>query len=330
MMPSFALVKNNQGSRNAFHFGVISVAGFGVDYPQDSTFSNAILTPQPPAGMGFGGIDSSYAMMKAPIGMSRIITDRLSIGASVVPALSMLHVAPAPFSTPVSTDGGLSAQYPLASRTAKAVGLGADVGLHYQLSRTLSVGVAYHSPIHFEAFHWNAADRENNSHRIGFRMDMPELVSMGAWYSPASGTLLAVDARRIDYANTRGFAASGFNPDGSVAGFGWRNIWTVGGGIQQKIASKLAVRLGYHYRQNPIPASLSFFNVSAPAIAQHHITAVISRILSRKQELHLVYYHVFRNKETGPYIGPQGPVPGCAVTNQLGEDSVAVGFTGHL
>lgn len=329
-MPSFAYVKHGPGSRNALHVGLISVAGFGVDYPQDNTFHNAILTPQAPAGMGFGGIDSSYAMMKVPIGVSRMVANRLSIGVSLVPALSMLKVAPAPFAAPVSTDGGRSAQYLSASNTSKAAGIGGDLGVHYQASRTVALGAAYHSPMRFAAFNWKAQDAAGQSHAVSFRMDMPQFVTMGIGVTAAAGTLLAADVRWINYANTRGFSASGFNPDGSVAGFGWRNIWTAGGGLQQKVGRKFFLRLGYNYSQNPIPAALSFFNTPAPAIVQHHITGGLTRAVSPKLDLHLVYYHVFENHQTGPYMGPQGPMSTASVTNKLAENSVAVGFTRHL
>lgn len=328
-MPSFAFVKHGPKSRNAYHMGLVSVAGFGVDYPQDNTFHNAILTPQAPAGMGFGAIDSSYAMMKVPIGISRMVTSRLAIGVSVVPALSMLKVAPAPFAAPVSIGGG-AAQYLSASNTSKAAGIGGDVGVHYQLGRTVSLGAAWHSPMRFAAFQWNALDASNQPHTVRFRMDMPQFVTMGIGVTPAAGTLLAADVRWINYANTQGFAASGFNPDGSVAGFGWRNIWTAGGGVQQRVARKYFLRLGYNYSQNPIPAALSFFNTPAPAIVQHHITAGLTKVLSPRLAIHLVYYHVFENHETGPYMGPQGPMANASVTNQLAENSFAVGFTRHL
>lgn len=329
-MPSFAFIKHGPKSRNAYHIGIISVAGFGVDYPQDSTFQNAILTPQAPAGMGFGAIDSSYAMMKVPVGISRMVTNRLSIGVSVVPALSMLKVAPAPFAAPVSTDGGRSAQYLSASNTSKAAGIGGDIGMHYQVARNVTFGAAYHSPMRFANFQWNTLDAANQKHIVQFRMDMPQFVTMGIGVTPSPRTLLAADVRWINYANTQGFSASGFNPDGSVAGFGWRNIWTAGGGVQQKAGKNFYFRLGYNYSQNPIPAALSFFNTPAPAIVQHHITAGLTKVVSPKLAMHLVYYHVFENHQTGPYMGPQGPMANASVTNKLAENSVAVGFTRHL
>ena len=327
LMPSFAFVKHTPDSRNAFHFGVIGLAGFGVDYAQDGTFSNPILTAQPPAGMGFGGIQSSYSLMKVPIGVSRMLTDRLSVGVSAVPALSMLRVTPAPFAAPVSTDGGQSAQYLSAVKTSKALGMGADVGLRYELAESVSLGVSYHSPIRFREFQWNTADAANSPREIRFRMDMPALVTMGISIKPAEGTVFAVDARWIDYQHTRGFKDSGFLSDGSVAGFGWQNIWTVGGGVQQNLGKKTMIRAGYNFSQNPIPSSLAFFNTPSPAIVQHHLTAGITRSLNKSVAMHLVYYHVFNNHQTGPYIGPAGSIPGCSVTSELAENSVAFGFT---
>ena len=122
MMPSFTLVKHNPDSKNAWHIGLLGVAGFGVDYAENVDFSNPILTAQPPRGMGFGAIDSNYALMKVPIGMSRLITNRFSVGAAAVPALSMLRVTPAPFSAPVANGGGYP-EYMAAEKSSRALGL---------------------------------------------------------------------------------------------------------------------------------------------------------------------------------------------------------------
>ncbi|MGP8268433.1 MAG: hypothetical protein ACLQLH_00045 [Terracidiphilus sp.] len=96
-------------------------------------------------------------------------------------------------------------------------------------------------------------------------MNLPELLSMGVGITPSKKTRIGVDARWFNYANTAGFAKAGFNADGSVAGFGWNNIWAIGGGVEQQVSAKFKVIAGYNFSQNPIPAKYTFFNSPAPA-----------------------------------------------------------------
>ena len=158
-------------------------------------------------------------------------------------------------------------------------------------------------------------------------MDMPAVTSMGIGYRPTQSTVVAIDARFIDYEGTQGFHGGSFQPDGSVDGFGWSNIWAFGGGVEQKLSEVWRVRGGYNYSQNPIPDELAFLNTPAPAIVQHHLSAGFTRSLSAKMDMHMVYYHVFRASQTGPYLGAQGAIPGASVTSRLREDSISIGIT---
>ena len=69
---------------------------------------------------------------------------------------------------------------------------------------------------------------------------------MGAGVAVTKSTRIGVDARWYDYANTAGFSKVGYNPDGSVAGFGWHNIWSVGGGVQQIVTRSTRLMAGYN------------------------------------------------------------------------------------
>lgn len=324
VMPGVAFVYHPQGSANAFHVAMLAVSGFGVDYPQNTDFSNPFLTPQAPNGFGFGRLRSNYMLLTIPVGVSRQLSDRLSVGASVVPALSMLQVIPAPFAAPV-TAGSTMPYYISAGNNAPAFGLGFQAGVHYQVSKVLSLGAAYHSPIWFRNFHWNRADLTGAKHEITFNMDLPQVITMGVGVSPAKGTRIGFDARWFDYANTDGFSKSGYNPDGSVAGFGWNSIWAVGGGIQQAVAKSTKVMVGYNYSQNPVPAKLTFFNTPAPAIVQHHLSGGVVQKFGA-WDVTATYYHAFENSITGPWISGQGPIPGTSVTSAMHENSITVGM----
>ena len=324
VMPGLALVYHPQGSANAYHVAMLAVSGFGVDYPENTNFLNPILTPQAPNGFGFGHIRSNYMLLTIPIGMSRELSDRLSVGVSAVPALSMLQVIPAPFSAPV-TAGSTMPYYLSAGNRAPALGAGFQAGIRYKVSDAVQFGAAYHSPVWFRDFHWNRADLTGTKHEISFKMNLPQLITVGVGLTPAKGTKIGLDARWINYANTTGFNKVGYNADGSVAGFGWDNIWTVGGGVQQQVAKSTKAILGYNFSQNPVPAKYAFFNTPAPAIVQHHLSGGVVQKIGA-WDLNATYYHAFENSITGPWISGQGAIPGTSSTSSMRENSFTVGL----
>ena len=323
-MPGLAFVYHPQGSRNAYHGAILAVSGFGVDYDASTDFSNPILSPQAPNGFGFGKLQSNYALLTMPLGMSRQINDHLSAGFSLVPAFSMLKVVPAPFATPVSA-GSTMPYFLSASNSSWAVGAGAQVGIQYKFNDVWSAGISYHTPIWFRDFTWQMADLTGAKHNEEFEMNLPQLVSMGVGISPTSRTHIGVDARWFNYSATTGFDKSGYNAGGAVKGFGWNDIWAVGGGVEQQVSSTTKVIAGYNYSQNPVPAKYSFFNTPAPAIVQHHVSAgMVQKVKS--WEVNVTYYHAFQNSLTGPWISAQGPIPGTSVTSKMSENSITLGM----
>jgi long-chain fatty acid transport protein len=323
VMPGIAFVYHPSGTANAYHFGMLAVSGFGVDYPENTNFSNPILTPQAPNGVGFGRIRSNYMLVTIPVGVARQVTERISVGFSAVPSLSMLQVIPAPFSAPVSA-GSSMPYYLSAGNNAPAMGAGFNAGIHYAFEK-MNVGVSYRSPVWFQNFNWNRKDLAGNSNAMTFQMNLPQVVSLGTGISPAKSTRVGVDVRWFDYEHTTGFDKVGYKGDGAVAGFGWKNIWAVGGGVQQTVSKSLKVMAGYNYSGNPVPAQYTFFNTPAPAIVQHHVSGGATWSLG-KVDMTATYYHAFQNSITGPWISGQGPIPGTSVTSKMSESSVTIGF----
>lgn len=323
VMPGIAFVYHPSGSGNSYHAAMLAVSGFGVDYAGNTDFSNPILTPQAPNGFGFGRIRSNYMLVTVPIGVARQFTERLSVGFSAVPSLSMLQVIPAPFSAPVSA-GSSTPYYLSAGNNAPAFGAGFTAGVHYAFER-VNVGVSYRSPVWFRDFQWSRKDLAGDSHNLSFKMNLPQVVSVGVGLSPAKGTRIGTDLRWFNYANTAGFDKVGYNADGAISGFGWNNIWAVGGGIQQKVSKSIKFMSGYNYSGNPVPAKYTFFNTPAPAIVQHHVSGGATWSMG-KVDMTAAYYHAFKNSITGPWISGQGAIPGTSVTSKMSENSLTIGF----
>jgi long-chain fatty acid transport protein len=124
---------------------------------------------------------------------------------------------------------------------------------------------------------------------MNFQMNLPQVVSIGGGVSPTKSTRIGIDARWFSYESTAGFSKVSYNADGSVAGFRWKNIWAVGGGVQQQVSKSIKLMAGYNYSQNPVPAQYTFFNTPAPAIVQHHVSGGIFKSLG-KCDLTATYY----------------------------------------
>lgn len=322
-MPGFAFIYHPTGSSNSYHLAMLAVSGFGVDYAENTDFSNPILTPQAPNGFGFGRIRSNYMLVTVPIGMARQLTERFSVGFSAVPSLSMLQVIPAPFSAPVSS-GSSMPYYLSAGNNAPAFGGGFNAGVHYAFER-MALGISYRSPVWFRDFKWDRKDLTGASHTLSFQMNLPQVVSIGTGISLAKKTHLGVDARWFNYANTAGFDEVGYNDEDAVSGFGWKNIWAIGGGIQQQVSKSLKIMAGYNFSQNPVPDRYTFFNTPAPAIVQHHVSGGITQKIG-KLDVTATYYHAFQNSISGPWISQMGAIPGTSVTSRMSENSVTIGF----
>ncbi len=333
LLPSLALIYHAEDSKFAYHCGMTGIGGFGVEYSQDNSLrpgSSLISTPQPPNGFGFGEVESEYQLLKMPFGISYGFTKRFSLGFSIVPAYSTLKVTPASFATPEDADGDGFKTYPVADKAERAFGLGAQFGIRFEVSDKLSLGFSYASPIWFEDFEWDVDDELGNNRNLEFNVDLPAFYTVGAGYKPVKGTLLALDVRMYNYSNTDGFEKDGFNPDGSVRGFGWEDIWAISAGIQQRLGERFDIRLGYNYGENAVPSNLTFFNILAPAIVEHHITAGFTWHLNDDLDLHVGYYHGFENSDNSSFETVSGPVPNTMVKSKLAEDSLSIGFTFNM
>ncbi len=328
-------LSNRVSDRIVVGVGALGIGGFGVDYPDAE---NPVLAPQP---YGFGAVYSNYQFLKIAPAVAVAVTDRIWLGAAVNIDWASLAVRPFPIAAPAvdpgadGTWGTLDDRgyYSSAANADGAFGAGFQLGMLAKVSDRVSVGASYTSPQWFKEFEYNGTFENPNlpdylaPRRMTFRLDAPAVYAGGVAVNPVDGLTLAADGRYIAYASTNGFRDAGFNPDGSVKGFGWRNIWVGSFGLDWQATRLLALRAGYNVTGNPVPDSLSALNVPAPAVVKHHLTLGAGVRLSPTLEVSGGYYHAFRSDVSGPIIRPQGAIPGTLVTNALSEDSFLMQFT---
>lgn len=327
-VPAMGISRRLDNDRWAVGLGAVGIGGFGVDYPADPT--NPILAPQP---NGFGQVFSNYSLLKIAPTVAFAATPKLWLGGALNVNWASLAVQPMPVAPPACSGPAGPCFYPSAAATDGAFGFGFQLGARYNVNDLLSIGASYTSAQWFEDFEWNSTFANPNLPSFGspttisFGLDVPAVWAAGVGLTPLPGLTLAVDGRYLTYESTDGFAESGFNPDGSVAGFGWQNIFVLAAGGEYWFAEKFAVRAGYNYSQNPIPEEQSFFNVPAPAVVQSHLTLGAGIRLARRLQLDVGYYHAFANTVTGPFPSNFPVPPGSTVSNTLSENSFLIQFS---
>lgn len=303
--------------------GMLGIGGFGVDYPSDQ--QNPILGPRP---QGFGQVASNFQFMKIAPAVAWKVNEDLYLGAAMNLDWASLSVDPMPTAPPSFDPGTGTAFYSRATATDGSFGFGFQAGLIYRATDVVRVGLSYTSPQWFQDFEYNAV-YENpqlpdfQTHRdITFAMDVPAVYS-GGLAAELGRFLWTGDARYITYSSTDGFAESGMNPDGSVRGFGWEDIWVLASGLQFRPVEKVALRGGYNFTQNPITPETSAVNIPAPAIVQHHVTLGVGYRFG-DLGVDAGYYRAFENDVTGQMQTPNGPI---TVTNAMSEHAFLLTFS---
>ncbi|HYH44206.1 MAG TPA: outer membrane protein transport protein, partial [Thermoanaerobaculia bacterium] len=250
LIPAFGFTAHKPGSKIAFGVGFLGLAGFGADFPQDST--NPLLAPQP---FGFGHIYSSYALMKVPTVVACQINDSLSIGGALVVGRASLTARPAGFAAPDCSAGGVC--FVPSADNDSAWGFGAQIGLLYKVTDTFNIGFSYQSEMDFEDFEWNSAVANPNlptfgtDRKLSLQVNNPANIVVGIGFTPTERLQIALDAKQMYFEDAAGFGDT----------LGWQDITAYALGLQFQATPRIALRLGYNSTEGAIPDEATFFNV---------------------------------------------------------------------
>ena len=340
-IPAFGASYRLPGDRVVLGLAGIGAGGFGVDYPASApgASANPILLPQP---NGFGQVYSDYSLLKIAASVGWAVIDDLWIGAALNVDRAALAVMPMPAAAPDFDPATGTAFFPSAAAADGAFGVGFQVGLMYTVNEIFAFGASYTSEQWFRPFEWNSTHANPNLADFGqprsfsFKLNVPAVVGGGVAVQAIPELLLTADFKYYFYKHTAGFeipSTGPFNPDGSLAGFGWDNIYSIAFGLKYGPADIVALYGGYNFSDNPVPDHLSMINIAAPAIVQHHISVGVGIRATKQFEITAAYYHAFRNSGTGSFLnldpvsGETVSVPGTSVTNSMQENSVLLQFS---
>ena len=297
--------------------GVFGLAGGGVNFAGSAT--TPILTPHlPPKYFGVGPIYSNISLLAINPMVSYQFTDRLAVGGGPVITSSTANFAPA-FFAPTPGPLGLPT-FPAATDSHPFWGAGFQLGLLYEVNDDWNVGFSYKSPIWQQRWEYNAAYKNQSARPISLQASLPAIYSWGVAYKGLSKTLIDMDLRYIDYANTQLFGQSP-----TSGGLGWHGVFAVATGVQYALTERITLRGGYLFNTNPIPAPVTLFNVQAPVISQHTLSMGASMAVTENVTLSFAWMHAFDNSIEGPIL----QVPGSSVrlTSQVDSIVAGVNFT---
>jgi long-chain fatty acid transport protein len=324
LLPSIGLVYHPEGSDITYGLGLYGAGGFAVNYP--ASFTNPILTPQPPRGLGLGNLAAEFDIVQLAPTLSYQLTDHLSLGFAPTVNLARLTADPAILVPPNPIGGGLGV-FPAATHTRWTWGMGCQAGAYYSTDACWNFGASVKSPQWFESFRYNATDLLGNPRTLKVHFNYPLFASLGVSYTGFERWVFAGDIRYVDYHNTPGFSHFGFDASGAATGIGWDSVFCLALGTQYSVTDALALRIGYTYNMNPIPDARSAFNVASPTILEHALYAGASYRLTECFMLSLAYAHGFENSIKGLYITPLGAIPGSSVQSTTSADTILIGAT---
>ncbi|MCA9222723.1 MAG: outer membrane protein transport protein [Planctomycetales bacterium] len=322
---SNALVYSPEDRIWTLGFGMYTIGGLFTNFP--ATPTNPIVSPAPPNGFGTGATYSRLALFQMAPTVAFQISENLSFGIAPTFSTADLQLNPLTLAAPDDANGDGFATFPGGTNSRLHWGFGAQAGFFLTTDLGVNAGVSVKSPQWFERFTFNSADENGLPRTLTVDADLPLIASAGVAYEGLPGWLVAIDMRWTDYANTDGFKQTGFAPDGSARGIGWRSVLSVSTGVQFRPTEMLALRAGYFYTQNPIPDSRTSFNVAAPAFFQQIASVGATLDLGPAVAFSFAYYHSFENSISGPILTPGGAIPGSNIKISSYADSFAAGFT---
>lgn len=285
--------------------------GMNTDYPGDALPAASACQNFNPGqqaynllcGSGRLGVDLSQLVIAPSVAYK--ITPTQSIGVAPLAAYQRFKAEGLQaFANPVmSTNPGNVTNRGYDSST----GWGVRVGYYGEFA-PFAVGVSYTSKVSMQEFgKYSGLFAESG----GF--DMPSHWAAGISWHAMPQTMVTLEYERINYSD----AASVSNPSANLlqclggnrasclggsggAGFGWHDVDIFKLGVQYAVSPTLTLRGGYNYTQNPIHAEDVTFNILAPGVVQHHLTAGATWKIDPASSITAAAMYAFSNDVTGP------------------------------
>lgn len=248
-------------------FSVYGSGGMNTDYPgvARGVFGSGIFLAGPL------GVDLQQALLS--VAFAKTVAPGVAVGVAPILARQQIKLRGlGAFATPQTS---IDPAHVTNTGTDVAWGVGVRGGLEWAVASGVRIGVAGNSPIWSEAF-----DNYRGLFAEQGDFDIPASIQAGIAVDVTPSLTLLADYRHIWF----GSVASIANPSTNLLlgnplgadngpGFGWDDVDVVKLGVEWRTTPGLTLRAGYAYATSPISARDVEFNILAPAVVQHHITA---------------------------------------------------------
>ena len=317
-VPSMGLVWS-PSPRSPFTFGL----GMGAVGGAASLYPHKPLGPPDnplPGGnpvLSEHGRSATVIVLQVTPTVAAQVTERLSLGIAPIVDLASLNINPMSLGRQIApTDQSL-----MTYGTRYVWGAGFQIGALYDFQNNFKAGFMFKSPIWAEKLYFTGTNATHDPVSQTFDLNLPMTLSAGISYDGFHNTIIGMDVRYIDYANTAGLDRG--LESGVVKGLDWESIIAINIGAERKINDKLRARIGYCWNENPIPSRSAVLAISAPMITQHAIFCGFTKEVAKGLEMSAAYCHSFQAHLTGPFTAqvPGSTVPG-SVTNSLSANAV--------
>lgn len=272
VIPSFAYVRQIDDS-SAWGVALYGNGGMNTNYAAfDRSCADPFGNVGPGNGVFCGGqLHMDLAQMFVTVSYARKLTNRLSFGVTPIFALQRFKVEGAGLFAGFSQDPANVSNRGYSYST----GGGGRVGLGLEVTDSVTFGVSYQTRIYMSRFKKYAGLFAKNGD-----FDIPPTLIAGFALRIDDSMIFEANAQYIWYSDIQSvgnpfaalFAGVPLGADGGP-GFGWNDIFVLKLGFEWTSSPDWTWRLGYVYNDQPIPPSEVLFNVLAPGVVQHHITA---------------------------------------------------------
>lgn len=196
-------------------------------------------------------------------------------------------------------------------------GIGFNLGFHYDLSDTLSVGASYRSQIKVEVKGDGTFDPQipglltNSPGKAD--LTLPQQVFAGICYTGFDPLTLEVGIRWEDWSSFKELMVTSDNGTVSYAPKNWKSTFAYNIGARYRLNETVALLAGYLYSDNPIPDGT--FEPSIPD-ADTHLFCVGADLDYRTFLISISYaYQLLENRDKANLIGDPFGLPGTGTAN---------------
>ncbi len=266
-------------------------------------------------GNGGAGVDLNQAFLE--LTYARSVGDKFTWGASMIGVMQLFSArglsAFAGYTETFAASGGTVFPDSLTNNGHdKSYGLGAKLGIKWDLTDSLAFAAAYKFKIGMSKFSDYSDLFADNGN-----MDIPADLKVGLTFRPQENFALSFDVERIWYSDVVSvgnlfenlYMCPTANPmatDVSYclggkkgAGFGWDDMTVYKIGAQWVTNKDWTWRAGFSHGKQPIPDSEVLFNILAPGVIEDHATVGFTRTLSSGDEVSMSFMYAFNKKVSG-------------------------------